>query len=73
MDGYGIATGLTGVVLGIALGILIMLTYGKTLTVEPGVLNNWECSDSMTMIVDVPNDGQSPVEGYHCERVKKTG
>lgn len=36
---------------------------------EPGLTQKWKCSDEMTMIVDIPDDGIGPVEGYHCERV----
>lgn len=38
---------------------------------EPGLLNEWRCDEATTVIVDIPNDGKGPFEGFHCERVKK--
>ena len=57
----------------LVLGMLAALAIVIPTEAESGLTQKWECSDEMTMYVDIPNDGQGPVEGYHCERVPKGG
>ena len=60
-----------GALFGIAIGIYAMMFYMNSFQADAGINNDWKCSGSMTMYVDIPNDGNSAVEGYHCERVAK--
>lgn len=54
--------------------IIALVTLFVQLRPEPaavGLTQEWKCDKSMTMIVDIPDDGMGPVEGFHCERVGK--
>lgn len=61
------------VVLVLLLGAFFFIIFTMPEEAEPGLTQEWKCSDDMTMIVDIPGDALGPVEGYHCERVAKGG